>query len=630
MVAKFFHLYSAVIQDVEVDDPEELMELLTVLSRMVRMLEGILPNENAHQVRPLSGDAQRLATEACRLLHVSVRRAFELGDYHKFCHSKHAQKIEREMKQRIMVGKDFADLEQKLKLWAYLLPGGDDPNHNPALVRHRVCQAVVRHVSPPKLVHLLTRVVLYGLALDAGLGHGQFINERFVRNAAGRDELRFDAVAAMTRTLAVQPAWKYDVLLQFSREQVFQKRPLRASFHQELLDLIQQEVSILALMELVRASHDDLVIECMYVDVLRSRSIRSPKRVLMAVTRKHLLLYEIPPKATDVQNQWLQWPEKACPEENGPKLLWERELHLMTRLQQGFGPQLFSIYWDHHVAPNGDQIEDVEHYSCVAHGGRHTLIDALYIRSGPLPEVRVDLELDWVFQGILTQKAHSDEVVALTYAKAKTAMRPAYHPLVCILTESDVYLFEVDWSHWHCLPHMPADGRSAVASKRSQGWKAHCDDGIGFSLEASDAVLEHGRQEHKLPTAVDQAFGLDEEDRKRAREWLVKGRDRLERRDNVIDASKRYICGGAKRDDLAKLSRICKPLFQSVDNFPLSKLSKVTFEAEEVAELELQFGARALTILFDDDLAREHWRRCLAYAVNKSDTASQWKRAWDE
>ena len=71
-----------------------------------------------------------------------------------------------------------------------------------------------------------------------------------------------------------------------------------------------------------------------------------------------------------------------------------------------------------------------------------------------------------------------------------------------------------------------------------------------------------------------------------------------------------------------------RDFFTTKDSFPLSKLSEVVFGEAESATLEVVFGGRRIDVEFFDDLGREIWRRGLAYALNKSDTASQWKRDW--
>jgi len=98
--------------------------------------------------------------------------------------------------------------------------------------------------------------------------------------------------------------------------------------------------------------------------------------------------------------------------------------------------------------------------------------------------------------------------------------------------------------------------------------------------------------------------------------------------------------GNLKQVQQNLLRKARSHIFESWRNWPIDKLNKIEFVSGEQPVLQLGFNSEVangsspvpalLTIRFLDDVARERWRKGLAYILNKSDTAAQWQRKWDE
>jgi hypothetical protein len=241
--------------------------------------------------------------------------------------------------------------------------------------------------------------------------------------------------------------------------------------------------------------------------------------------------------------------------------------------------------------------------------------------------------LDWCFQTVLNQRSHSEDVFCFTYAKVETRAMSKQSAFLA-LTESDIFIFAVDWPEWYCPPPMDDEDAAEKTPARVVAlWHVSAEDPVGFKIDSDELNTYSVPESYAMPSDTEMA------------EWfMTKGADgdmvlpppdggesKLSRsmgREFAVYATVEQKCGNRRADGRRAMLRKNRDYFSTKDSFPLSKLSEVVFGEGESATLEVIFGGRRIDVEFFDDLGREIWRRGLAYALNKSDTASQWKRDW--
>jgi hypothetical protein len=591
VAAKCLHLYNAIIEDAPPNeaDPTAVLEICLVASDFaVKMLEGVVPglpkgeDKTAGLLPVVPEEVLVLLAQACRTLMTVAGRAHDFKALSK--------------------QKPYEGVKMTLQV----------------LIDERT-------------LSLLTQLLLYSLSLDVGLGHGRFISERFVRSAVARDDLYTSVTRCIARVLTVVDEWKYSCFLAISKAGVFGRKQIRASFQKELMDLCFFEKCFQKLADMVKLQFAEPLLWTVWVEItFASPGLNLPTlgKKLLGITPCRLLVIVPPPEPTDVQEKWLAWPENIAPDE--PTIEGVMELRNLTRIVQGCGPQVFSLGWF-----SADQkCEETFHAICLKQNRRQHVIETLWANSGQSPEQRVDIMLDWCFQNVLNQRAHTEDVFCFTYAMVETRTMSKQNAFIA-LTESDVFIFWVDWAEWYCPPPMEdEDAAEKNPAKVAALWHVSAEDPVGFKIDTDELTSYSVPDSYAMPSDTDMA------------QWLLtKGADgdlvlqppsasgetkmtRSLKRELAVNATIEEKCGNRRADGRRAMLRKNRDFFTTKDSFPLSKLSEVVFGEAESATLEVVFGGRRIDVEFFDDLGREIWRRGLAYALNKSDTASQWKRDW--
>jgi hypothetical protein len=228
---------------------------------------------------------------------------------------------------------------------------------------------------------------------------------------------------------------------------------------------------------------------------------------------------------------------------------------------------------------------------------------------------------------VLTQRGRSEDIVAMSYATVTTRTHAKGVPSLLVLTESDVFVFEVEWDRWYCPPELDDGDVGAPTAAR---WDATCEDPVGFALD-SDEMGFSRQTAWPLPFQTEMQQFLAGKDSGLSVLSVLEGQKRdtrVQAREDAINKTVEVRCTNRRAEGRRQLLREVREYFHTLESFGLSKLSEVVFGETDAATLELAFGARRVEILFFDDLGREVWRRSLAYVLNKSDTASQWTRDW--
>jgi hypothetical protein len=592
VAAKLLHLYTAILEDAKAneDDPAAILEICFVASDFaVKMLEGVVPglpkgeDKTAGLLPVVSEEVLVLLAQTCRTLMTVAGRAHDFKALSK-------QKPEEGVKKAI------------------------------------------QYLIDERTLELLTQLLLYSLSLDIGLGHGRFISERFVRSAVARDDLYSSVTRCIARVLNVVVEWKYNCFLAISKAGVFGRKQIRASFQKELMDLCFAEKCFHSLSDKVHAEYAEPLLYTVWVDITLATSVPHGQK-LLAVTPFRLLVIVPPPAPNDVHSKWLSWPDSISP--NEPAIEGVMELRNLTRIVQGCGPQSISLGWF-----SADQAtEETFHAICLNQNRRQLLVEHLWANSGHTPEQRVPIMLDWCFQTVLNQRAHSEDVFCFTYAQVETRTMPKQSAFIA-LTESDIFIFAVEWPEWYCPPPMEdEDAAEKTPARVVPLWHVSAEDPVGFKIDSDELNTYALPDSYAMPSDTEMA------------QWfMAKGADgdavlppppaeppngndqtkltRTLAREFAVFATVEEKCGNRRADGRRAMLRKNRDYFSTKDSFPLSKLSEVVFGEGESATLEVVFGGRRIDIEFFDDLGREIWRRGLAYALNKSDTASQWKRDW--
>merc|ERR1719387_3111967 len=229
------------------------------------------------------------------------------------------------------------------------------------------------------------------------------------------------------------------------------------------------------------------------------------------------------------------------------------------------------------------------HVICVNQNKRELLIEHLWANSGAAPEQRVPIMLDWCFQTVLSQRAHSEDVFCFTYAKVETRTMGKQSAFLA-LTESDIFIFSIEWPAWYCPPPMEdEDAAEKTPAKVVELWHVSNEDPVGFKIDSDELNSYSVPDSYAMPSATDMA------------EFFKKGADgdmvlkpppaqppgsgetkytRSIARDFAVFATVEDRCGNRRADGRRAMLRKNRDYFSTKDSFPLSKLSEVVFGEE--------------------------------------------------
>eukprot|EP00747_Dinoflagellata_sp_TGD_P061450 gnl/TRDRNA2_/TRDRNA2_152525_c0_seq1.p1 gnl/TRDRNA2_/TRDRNA2_152525_c0~~gnl/TRDRNA2_/TRDRNA2_152525_c0_seq1.p1 ORF type:complete len:345 (-),score=85.19 gnl/TRDRNA2_/TRDRNA2_152525_c0_seq1:114-1097(-) len=322
----------------------------------------------------------------------------------------------------------------------------------------------------------------------------------------------------------------------------------------------------------------------------------------------------------------------------------------MTRIIHGIDEQTFVIGWiKRHPVMGHVEGEQYDVVICHKSDVRHTLLEALTALSGPGIETRLEAVKDVLMTQMLKKRTSSNIICMTNVYKqimslvAQQVQKETMH--LFLLTETDIIQLDIEWKNW-LAPFTDTP-------ELSDGEAPNFEDDDDGPIDANVKARMKARQKRLYQTNTQQWFtGKDDLEKKykiRNTRWALPDAPDLEKvlreREDAraiksedvakmgasIDPNKSGEETESKPVSMQKAMRRAKSIIAKVgQKTPLSKLEQVEFVQGDVPVLKLQFANNEmLQLRFLDDVARERWRRGLAYVLNKSDTAAQWRRDWD-
>lgn len=293
------------------------------------------------------------------------------------------------------------------------------------------------------------------------------------------------------------------------------------------------------------------------------------------------------------------------------------------------------------IGSNETAIEGEEIDIIIVHRSdvRRQIIETLCALSGPDVEKRVEPQRDMLIKQTSEKRVDSPPV----------CMSFAYHVetgemVLFILAETNIYEVAITFENW--IP--PFETNAAPDVSDDEGEARMDDGGADSNLMADDDVKPNKTRLAgiKLQTRA-QAWLSGQADKPGMQYnsiWALETLDidkiiadrqaAMEKtKTNAANTDKDGgddVPGGGKRVLASIMRKARNNIFKDWNTWQMDQLEAIQFDAGEQPLLELSFKSDKVTIRFLDDVARERWRRGLAYILNKSDTAAQWQRKWDE
>lgn len=514
------------------------------------------------------------------------------------------------------------------------------------------CVSVIfARFMPLRTVHHIFGCLLYDMQVDIGSSHGRYIDERFVRNSLDRQGMREFCTEVLATYIHWAPKHKYDAFAMFNEAEIFGQRPIRLSYMHELLQRINFQKYMNSTEHMLKEHNDnpdEHILFCTLVDIplLASNKVGMRDQLLVCTNRMCYIMEKPDPKKVPICG--VCPPERFCP--IGPSTTHERQYKDLTRVIRGLGPQMFAVGYVEYNKLTG-QVDGETLDVVICHGvveARNRASETLHNLSGPDVENRVEMVPDAIMRQLMRKKTHTEELVCHTYAYRKEGT--THRMGMFVLSETDFYDFEVHWEHWICpLEEInELDGGNDVGPK----WEDDLDQDELAPLEDRLARMKHVKRTQPTFVSDYQAYMNTEHDsnektyrgsywhgKKQNFEALAQLREsaRQNSKQGVKEPKIGFAIGGKAEESeespqlkQRKAVNYAKQnLLSQVAHHSLSHLSEIVFEPTEEPVLQLVFNTETVNILFFDDVARETWRRGLAFVLNKSDTASQWHRDWE-
>jgi hypothetical protein len=455
---------------------------------------------------------------------------------------------------------------------------------------------------------------------------------------------------------------QYEVFETFYKQETHSRVTLRTSFLDELIKRVAQLKYVFAMEKMIQQKKfepGERILRCCECEMpLRNesrfliRSIAEAPRMLV-LTSKRLLVMEKPKHGMLKQKCGHCPPESFCPV--GPSIEIEHEFADMTRVIRGIDSQMFAIGWiQRGTSLTGPTItgESMDILICHRSDVRRGVIETLCTLSGPDVEKRVEPHRDQLIKQTIEKRLDSPPVCMTFAYRVETGKMCLF-----ILCESDFCQVQIAFNMW-VPPFEPVPC----------GDVSDDDDAMNLDGEQADpALLADENIKADKSRLTRRAFQT------RAQNWLTgaKGTGKgvgvqynsiwahkphedvqqvMDDREKALSKYKNKVAegeqSGAEGDKAASVKHVLQNVMRKARQniFPegtegwrtwkMQEIEEIAFDAGEQPVLRLRFkggsSEKDVSIRFLDDVGRERWRRGLAYILNKSDTAAQWQRKWDQ
>jgi len=365
-----------------------------------------------------------------------------------------------------------------------------------------------------------------------------------------------------------------------------------------------------------------------------------PPRMLVMTNRRFVVLA----RPTHTVHDEMETPVCGCFGRTGVHM--EENYINITRIIRGADSQMLAIFYlKKTILPTPNISEQFEVFICQKSNVRRGIQDAFVALGAPNVEKQLPVQRDMLIHQAIKKRTASP-TVCMTYAMRKVDSSERLS--LFILSETEVCEFEVAFDQWLAPFQAEPDLDEEDDGLRVDDEFEAGGDGLDSAAERKRATaLERAR---KIYQTQEQKYLTDDNGQELTENTVWQDFDeaaveaQYEARDDARSATmQKFVLEMAKaegvdassidRNDLKKqaIRKAKTSVLKPRAHLPLSHLEQVDFDSGEVPFLRLTFEGNPkelVEIRFMDDVARERWRCGLAFVLNRSDTAAQWKRDW--
>jgi len=511
------------------------------------------------------------------------------------------------------LGLEMARCMSTLLLAVPLLTPGDESKPASAAFISKCVESLV----DPVCINLFVAFILYEIQMDMGGGSRDMISREFVEQSYRKKGLKEQSSLFLVRLLMLCDEFRYEVLEQFNRADVFLSQTVRPCYMMELLYSVSFGKYMAKVEQnFLKHSRHAPVDHMAYFELVYALQPRSNTLGMMMLRVTTTKIYLLTPSQDGSANdeQSGQWdPSRELEKDNftKPTIELERAASDIARIYRCYGSQLLAIEWRSPV----DAVADVTVLAFQRMGIRDDVAHFLHRSSSESHDKRAAMLSDPKIRAEVSEKATSDvlaatiamvapqNVVATVFGGGKVASFPRMY----LMTDKEVIVSDLNFKAWTVPDNagtyfddidsfVPADvnidhypGLQEIQHGVAHTLAFH---GTAAALTAAQGALP-GTQAVVLAT---------EKDKQKASRWKPScslpgfpqsKRPQKEQSDPVLQWS------------------------STAYSLPPTE---VEFDVGSQPDLRLKAGGGSLAIRFCDDSAREHWRRALAYVCCKGDS----------
>jgi len=512
------------------------------------------------------------------------------------------------------------------------------------------------HFIPMSTVTSVVLCLLYDMQVNVGSSHGSFINAKYVRSSMQRQGLRELCSDVLTNIIQACTKMRYDIFELFYKQEVLGKVALRASFLNELIKRVAQLKYVFAMESMIQERNfepGERILRCCECELPLAagggfKFSKNDAPRMLVLTSKRLLIMERPKHGMMLMKCGHCPPESFCPV--GPSIESEHSYSDMTRVIRGADSQMFAIgFVDRHKLTGEIQSEAMQIMICHRSDERRGVVETLCTMSGPDVEKRVQPQRDMLIKQT-TEKRLETPPVCMSFAfRVETGKM-----FLFILSEATVCEADINFGNW--IPPFENIAAPDVSDDETEGMMGDDDDPTMLADENvkvhKDRLVQRRKETdaQKWLSANKETFGMQYNSI-----WANKDGEEVDKvwedRNTAMSKFKSTKAEEEKQGQDAvgnESANSGKHLLQNVmrkaranifigpwNTWKMQDIASIEFDAGEFPVLKLDFKTPGkgtdtdpVSIRFLDDVARERWRRGLAYILNKSDTAAQWQRQW--
>jgi len=400
------------------------------------------------------------------------------------------------------------------------------------------------------------------------------------RTVLRKKTMREYASSVLWHHLVRCPVAKYHILEAFMVSDAFYGQPVRASYLKELLEAMNLGIYTVAIEEELLLN-EERVLQLSMVAIPEAVTGTLSSFILMA-TSHYVYQLSIPGGVPAYHNPSHASNQRWSPAWEGtnprmPGIVWKKPYSFVHRIYKGFDNQFLGIVWK-----EGSQIST---FTTIFQSSNDcdAFAECLHISSGSEGK-RAPMLIDFrLLEECDTKICHNERLLTASWAERVIGVDKTRRAFF-VLTEKTISEVSCQFSLWKAPESYPVEAMPLIKTRKL------------VALLGEDS-------EDELDGSVWDRLNLE-------REELIQ--QHHERTESGHMAGMRSV-------------RETSSLLGEVGSWTSSSIQSIDFDADD-AILKIDFGGEDVTIKFYDDVAREAWRRGLAYILAQSD--KKFKNTW--